>query len=94
MTTASKILSAVAAAGLIGGLVIDTQNINSHPGLAALLPAGAIVFGVFLVVFMLEREMAKYDREQALKMERVKTKVLPFPTENRPTQSDDQAKAA
>ena len=80
MTTASKILSAVAATGLIGGTVIDTQNIDSHPGLAAVLPLGAIAFGVSLVMYMLEREMAQYDAEQAAKKQQIHATVVPFPT--------------
>ncbi len=81
MTTAFKILSAVAATGLIGGTVIDTQNIDSHPGLAAVLPLGAIAFGVSLVMYMLEKEMAQYDAEQAAKSKRIHATVIPFPAE-------------
>ena len=69
MTKLSKILLSVAVAGIGVGSVIASIGVNGHPWLAALLPLGAVSLGLFLIVFMLEKEMAKYDEEQATKLE-------------------------
>lgn len=67
MTTFSKILLTITVAGLGGGSVIDYRGVGGTPALAAVLPLGAVSFGLFLIVFMLEKEVAKYDQEQAAK---------------------------
>ena len=73
MTTASKILATVSVTGLVGGSIIDYYRIPTNPAanpaLAALLPLGAIAFGLFLIVFMMEKEVAKYDEEEARKLQ-------------------------
>ena len=68
MTTFSKTLLTVAATGLAGGSIIDFHGVAASPILAAVLPLGAVGFGLFLIVFMLEKEAAKYDDEQAKKL--------------------------
>jgi hypothetical protein len=68
MTTLSKILLTVAISGLTAGCVIASLETLASPMLAAVLPLGAIAFGMFLIVFMMEKEVAKYDEEQASKM--------------------------
>lgn len=64
MTILSKILLAVAIVGLAGGVIIDS-HIGANPTLAVVLPIGAIALGLFLIVFMMESEMAKFDQEHA-----------------------------
>ncbi len=77
MTALSKVLLTVAVTGLTGGTVIDCYSANANPGLTAVLPLGAIAFGMFLIVFMLEKEMAKYDEEQMEKMQRLQCSTIP-----------------
>lgn len=70
MTKLSKILLTVAVAGLAGGTVIDSFGEGAtSPAWTAVLPLGAICFGIFLIVFMLEKEVAAYDREQTEKLQ-------------------------
>lgn len=84
MTTLSKILLAVTPAGLAGGGVIDFYcNANVNPLLPAVLPVGAIAFGAFLIVFMLEKEMAKFDEEEAKKRQVIECNAItPAPRQN------------
>jgi hypothetical protein len=70
MTTLSKVLLTVAITGLVAGSVIASLDTLASPMLAAVLPFGAIASGLFLIVFMMEKEVAKYDEEEGLKMQR------------------------
>ena len=70
MTTLSKVLLTVAITGLVAGSVIASLDTLASPMLAAVLPFGAIASGLFLIVFMMEKEVAKYDEEQASKTQR------------------------
>jgi hypothetical protein len=69
MTTLPKILLTVAITGLCGGAIIDYHYTNANPGVTAVLPLGAIAFGLFLISLMMQGEMAKFDEEQAKKMQ-------------------------
>ena len=77
MTHLSKILLAVAIVGLGGGSILDFCYVKASPALAAVLPLGAVAFGLFLIVFMLEREVAKYDEEQARKTQLNESNTAP-----------------
>lgn len=68
MTILPKTLLTVAVTGLTLGSVIASYGDNANPlALAAVLPLGAVAFGLFLIVFALEKEVAVFDREQATK---------------------------
>lgn len=69
MTTLSKLLLTVAIFGLAAGSIVASRGVGGHPTLAVLMPMGAIAFGLFLIVFILEKEVAMYDQEQAQKMQ-------------------------
>lgn len=84
MTTLSKALLTVAVGGLAGGSVIDYCDIKASPALAAVLPLGAIAFGLFLIVFMLEGEVAKYDQEQEAKLQLFQPNAAPAPAPSKP----------
>jgi hypothetical protein len=44
------------------------------------LPLGAIAYGLFLISFMLEKEMAKFDRDAAKELQLIKAiQVTPAP---------------
>ncbi|HTV42087.1 MAG TPA: hypothetical protein VMF08_16070 [Candidatus Sulfotelmatobacter sp.] len=93
MTTLSKILLTIATTGLAGGSVVAFYGDNASPvALAVVLPLGAVAFGMFLIVFMLEKEVASYDQEQALKRpapmqhrSSAKDRNQPFAANSRPT---------
>ena len=79
MTTLSKVLLTVAVAGLAGGSIIDFYVTKANPALLAVLPLGAIAFGLFLIAFTLEKEMAKYDKEQSQKTPLLQRNDTPGP---------------
>ncbi len=69
MTILSKTLLAVAAAGLAGGIIIAVRDAVAGPALSVVLPIGAVAFGLFLIVMVLQKEVALYDLEQKNKLE-------------------------
>lgn len=80
MTNLSKISLTVAIAGLAGGSIVASYGENASPvALAAMLPLGAVAFGLFLIVFTLEKEVADYDREQAAKGLAPRCDTVPAP---------------
>ena len=69
MTTLTKTLAAVSAAGFVGGSIIDFGGFNVSPALTATLPMGPVFFGLALIAYMLEKEMAKFDEQEAKRFE-------------------------
>ncbi|MGA2030310.1 MAG: hypothetical protein ABSG87_09595 [Verrucomicrobiota bacterium] len=65
MTTLSKSLLAVSVTGLVAGSVINFGGFNLNPAWTVALPFGAVFYGLFLISFMLEKEVAKFDEEEA-----------------------------
>lgn len=81
MTILSKTFLTVAIGGLTLGSIVAYYGESASPTvLAAVLPLGAVAFGMFLIVFMLEKEVASYDREQAMKVEAPQCSTAPAPT--------------
>lgn len=74
MTILSKILLAISLVTSVTGVILDFGRIKIHPSLAVMLPMGAVFFGMFLISLMMEKEMAKFDEENALKHERIRRK--------------------
>jgi hypothetical protein len=68
MTTLPKILLTASVTGFTAGSIIDFGGFNLNPAWTMVLPLGAVFFGLFLISFMLEKEMAKFDRENAEKL--------------------------
>lgn len=77
MTILSKALLTTAVTGLAGGIIIDYHAAYGVPQLSAVLPLGAIASGLFLIAFMLEKEVATYDQEQAKKLPSLKCDAVP-----------------
>ena len=71
MTTLPKILLTVAVIGLAGGSIIDYHGVGERLFLTAVLPLGTVAFGLFLISLALEKEMAKYNEEQAAKFQQL-----------------------
>ena len=66
MSRTTKTLLALAITGLASGLFFVSGLINVQlSALYVTLPAGAIFFGLFLISFMLEKEVSAFDKEQA-----------------------------
>ena len=67
MTALSKTLVSLSAAGFAVGGIINLGGFSINPSWAVALPLGAVFFGLALVSFMMEKEMAKFDAEEASK---------------------------
>jgi hypothetical protein len=89
MTALSKTLLSISATGFAAGSILDFGGFNVVPVLTAVLPLGAVFFGLALISFMLEKEMAKFDEEEAKKLQwircqpaapAVKEKPVPNPS--------------
>ncbi len=65
MTTLSKTLLTVTITGLVAGSIIDFGGFNVNPVWMAALPFGAVFYGLFLISFMLEKEVARSRRSAA-----------------------------
>jgi hypothetical protein len=73
MTTLSKIFLALSVTGFAAGSIIDFGEFNVIPALTVALPLGAVFFGLFLISFMLEKEMAKFDEEESMKLQLIQS---------------------
>ena len=69
MTRLTRFFLALSLTAFAAGLVVCFTNINAHPSWSGALPAGAISFGLFLISFMLEKEMAGFDTEETRRMQ-------------------------
>jgi hypothetical protein len=96
MTTLSKTLLAVSVTGLVAGSVIDFGGFNLNPAWMVALPFGAIFYGLFLISFILEKEVAQFDEEEAEQLRLIQRSyhapapkqkpliepiIIPFPSE-------------
>jgi hypothetical protein len=69
MITPAKTFLTIAIVGLSAGSFVAWYGDYANPvALTAVLPLGAVSFGLFLIVFALQKEVALYDREQAEKL--------------------------
>ena len=69
MTILSKTLLAISVTGLVAGIIIDFGGFNLNPVWTVALPFGAIAYGLFLISFMLEKEVAKFDEDEAKELQ-------------------------
>jgi hypothetical protein len=58
----------------VTGDILDFGRFKINSSLAMTLPMGAVFFGMFLISFMMEMEMAKFDQENVLKYKRIRRK--------------------
>jgi hypothetical protein len=71
MTTLTRTLLAAVVIGFIVGSVVDFTKLTTNPAWTVAMPLGTVFFGLFLISLMLQREMAAFDREEAMKLELV-----------------------
>jgi hypothetical protein len=66
MSVMTKTLLWLSLTCLVSGLVLVSPfvKVEIAASLYVLLPAGAILFGLFLISFVLQKEAAAYDAEQ------------------------------
>ena len=69
MTKIPKVLLAVSlAAFAVGGLAVS-GNPEFPVGWAVTMPLGAVCLGLFLVTFLLQSEVARFDEEERARLE-------------------------
>jgi hypothetical protein len=84
MTTLSKTFLAASTTGFAAGSVIDFGGFSVIPALTAALPLGAVFFGLFMISFMMEKEMAGFDEEEAGKLQLIRCSTdTPAPARKR-----------
>ncbi len=62
MRKLTKILFVLSVAGFLAGILIDSRG-AVDPRWTVVLPLGAVCFGLFLIFYMLQKEMAAFDQE-------------------------------
>jgi hypothetical protein len=83
MTTLSKTLLAVTVTGLVAGSLINFGGFNPNPAWEVMLPFGAVFYGLFLISFMLEKEVATFDSDEAKELQLIKDSYSePVPKQN------------
>jgi len=75
MTTLSKTLLAASVAGFAAGSIIDFGGFSVISELTAVLPLGAVFSGLFMISFMMEKEMAGFDEEEAGKLQLIRCRA-------------------
>ena len=64
MTRIPKVLLAVSLAAFAIGSVAAFGNPEIPAGWSVMIPLGAVCFGLFLVTFLLQTEVARFDEEE------------------------------
>ena len=77
MTKLSKTLLAVTVTGVVSGIILDLGRFKLNSAWTMVLPLGAIAYGLFLISFMLEKEMAKFDADAVKELQLIK--AIPVP---------------
>jgi len=72
MTALSKTFLAASVTGFVAGSIIDFGGFNLNPVWTVALPFGAIAYGLFLISFMLEKEVAKFDEDESKRLQLIK----------------------
>jgi hypothetical protein len=88
MTTLSKTLLTVAVTGLGAGGILDFNGFKLNPAWAVMLPFGAIAYGMFLISFMLEKEVAKFDEDEAKELKLIKDRYATLAPKTKPGLDD------
>jgi hypothetical protein len=84
MTTLSKTILSVTVTGLVAGSIIDFGRLNLNPSWDVVLPFGAIAFGLFMISFMLEKEVAAFDADEAKELQLIKDRYSAPATSKQP----------
>ena len=69
MTRIPKVLLAVSLTAFAVGGVVAFGNPEIPVGWTVAMPVGAIFFGLFLVTFLLQQEVARFDEEERARLE-------------------------
>ena len=69
MTRIPKVLLAVSLTAFAVGGVAAFGNFEIPVGWTVAMPLGAVGFGLFLVTFLLQKEVARFDQEERARLE-------------------------
>ena len=69
MTRIPKALLAVSLTAFAVGSVVTFGSPDIPVGWTVAMPVGAIFFGLFLLTFMLQKEVASFDEEERARLE-------------------------
>ena len=69
MTRIPRALLAVSLTAFAVGSVVTFGSSEIPVGWTVAVPVGAIFFGLFLVAFMLQKEVARFDEEERARLE-------------------------
>ena len=64
-----KVLLAVSLTAFAVGIVVTLGTPNIPLGWTAVMPLGAVFLGLFLVTFLLQKEVARFDDEEHARLE-------------------------
>jgi|SRR6185369_15003621 len=68
MARIPKILLAVSLTAFAVGIVVTLGILNIPLGWTAAMPLGAVCLGLFLVTFLLRKEVARFDEEERARL--------------------------
>jgi hypothetical protein len=69
MTNPQRLLLILAVTGLAIGIPVTLSRAEHGPAWTFALPAGAVFLGLFLVSLLWQKEIAKFDKDERLKIE-------------------------
>ena len=70
--------------GLVAGSIVDFGGFNLNPAWTVALPFGAVAYGLFLISFMLEKEVAKFDEDQSKELQLIQDHFTPVEPKHMP----------
>jgi hypothetical protein len=56
----------------VAGSIIDFGGFKLDPAWEVMLPFGAVFYGLFLISFMMEKEVAKFDEDEEKELQLIK----------------------
>ena len=71
--------------GLVAGSIIDFGGFDLNPAWTVALPFGAIAYGLFLISFMLEKEVATFDADEAKEWQLIQANYPASASKRKPT---------
>ena len=88
----TKLLLTLTGITFPAGLLLFTGiiNVDAIPALHVVFPIGAILFGMFLIAFALEKQVAAFDAEQRAREHSVTAESAPEPDRNRNSPREGQ----
>jgi len=65
----AKVLLIISVTALVVGIFVTLSRVDLAPAWTVALPLGVSCFGLFLITLLLQKEVAKFDEEERIKIE-------------------------